>query len=492
MTNCPIVEHHKPTPTAGDLRAVERLATCIRRERPRLALEEDIRDLVPSSLDDAPTLHLDDLSAIAHFESGRDARYYQERARLRAGNGDFVVTAGLVADGYESYCREQLGLGSVHWLHPRPAKNPLRIAEACWEDHSIRSLLVDSVRAGDLTYLHPHMGTLAVWELAALLRDASQCPLKVIAPPPRLSAWVNDKIAFTDTVLRLFGQEFVPRTTSACNFAILADRVQKLASSSPTIGLKLPNAAGSDGTIVLDGRTLVGKPLALVREELKKALRTLDWNGASELLVDSWETEIVCSPSAQLWIPPQEHGEPIVEGIFTQIVEGPTGIFVGSAPAQLPGEVSQEIATRCWLLGRLFQQLGYLGRCSFDLILVGPSPTAARLEFIECNGRWGGTSAPMTLMNRLFGNWAAQPYVTRVCNVAETDRTSFSRLLEDVGPAAFDRRTRTGNILFSMPGRLKAHGAIDVISFGDTIAEAEARLKTLVCLDFVCDRQSTG
>jgi hypothetical protein len=480
MKNCPIVKHHERTPTVGDLDAVDNLAACIRRECPSLALQEDFQDLVPDRLDDAPTLHLDDLSEIAHFEVGRDARYYQERARLRAGNGDFVATGAPVAEGYESYCCEKLGLGSVHWLHARPAQNPLRIAEACWEDHRIRSLLVDSIRAGSLRYLHPHMGTFAVWELAALLRDASQRSVKVIAPPPRLSAWVNDKIVFAEVVSRLFGRDFVPRTLSAFNFAILADRVRKLASSSPTMGFKLPNAAGADGTIVLDGRTFVDKPLWLVREKLKQALSAIDWNGASELLVDHWETEIVCSPSAQLWIPPQEQGEPIVEGIFTQIVEGPTGIFVGSAPARLPGEVTEEIATRCWLLGRLFQRLGYVGRCSFDLILVGTSPTAARLEFIECNGRWGGTSAPMTLMNRLVGDAAGQPYVARVCDVAEPGRTSFLRLLKHVGPAAFDRARRTGELVFSMPGRLQACGAIDVVSLGTTIAEAEAHLKKFV------------
>ena len=84
------------------------------------------------------------------------------------------------------------------------------------------------------------MGTFAVWELAALLRDASKSPVQVIAPPPQLSAWVNDKIAFAEVVTRLFGPEFVPRTLSAWNLATLAQRVRDLACSSRIIGIKLP------------------------------------------------------------------------------------------------------------------------------------------------------------------------------------------------------------------------------------------------------------
>ena len=137
MNNCPIVEHHKPSPSAADVAAVDQLATCLRRERPRLVLEDDFRDLVPRRLDDAPSLHLDDLTAIPHMDAGLDVRFYQERARLRAGTGDFVATSAPVADGYESYCHEKLGLGSVQWLHPRPTRNPLRIAEACWGDQEI-------------------------------------------------------------------------------------------------------------------------------------------------------------------------------------------------------------------------------------------------------------------------------------------------------------------------------------------------------------------
>ncbi len=479
MKNFPIVENHRPSPTTADIARVDQLAAGMRREFPQLALPDDFRSLVPRRIEEAPVLHLDDLTAIPNLDAGQDVRFYQERARLRAGDGDFVATSSPVAAGYESYCRDSLGLGAVQWLCPRPAHDPLKVAEACWEDERVRSLLVDAIRAGALRYMHPHMGTFAVWELAALLRDASGCPFQVIAPPPGISRWVNNKIAFAEVVTRLFGPEYVPRTSSAANLAVLASRTRDMANSSLAIGIKLPSSAGGDGTVVLDAKSLTGRSLRAVRDKLKEALPALNWSGESELLVDSWETEIISSPSAQLWIPSQEEGEPVVEGIFAQIIEGPHGLFVGSASVILPSGMTDEIVTRCWLLGRLFQQLGYLGRCSFDLILVGKE-TSARLEFIECNGRWGGTSAPMTLMNRLFGKWAGQPHVTRVCKIPQLGRMSFPQLLDRVGEERFDRTARTGHIILSIPGRMAARSAIDVIAIGDDAADAKTRLREFV------------
>jgi hypothetical protein len=181
---------------------------------------------------------------------------------------------------------------------------------------------------------------------------------------------------------------------------------------------------------------------------------------------------VICSPSAQLWIPPEAQGGPIVEGLFSQVCEGPTGIFVGSRPAELPEDITRDIVNRSWLLARLCQRLGYVGRCSFDLILVGSSWDASKLQFIECNGRWGGASAPMTLMNRLFGDWTRRPYVYHVCDARGLDRWSFADLLDLVHENLFDHRTQRGGLVITMPGRMPARSAIDVIALGETVDES--------------------
>src|SRR5690606_34224305 len=80
------------------------------------------------------------------------------------------------------------------------------------------------------------------------------------------------------------------------------------------------------------------------------------------------------------------------------------------------------IAREAVLLASLFQQLGYFGRCSFDTILVGPDPATAEVHWAECNGRGGGTSIPMTLVNRLTGDWAETPLAVVVPEEPVPDR----------------------------------------------------------------------
>ena len=477
MNHLPIVAQHVPTPTAAERSRAEQLATELSRERPELVTPDELRDLVPQQLWEAPTLCLDDLSTIPLLDHAYDVRFMQDRARLRAGDRDLVASCTDVVEGYEQYCRDYLGLGNPTWLRPAGGAHPLCVAAACWEDRGVRRKLIHAVRAGELFYVHPHLGNRPVWELAMLLREASRRPLQVIAPPPALAAWANDKIAFTGIVERLFGSRFVPKTEQAANFATLADRVRDLLAESRMLILKLPDSAGGAGNVVLECEPLIGHSLEAIREQLKTSLAGLAWQGERPVLISSWESPVLCSPSAQLWIPPLREGGPVVEGVYVQTLEGRDGVFVGSRPARLPAAIQQELVDRCWLLARLFQRLGYLGRCSFDLLLVGDSLDAGRLEFIECNGRWGGTSLPMTLMNRLFGNWLAQPYAAREWSAAGLGELEFSDLLSAFASDLFDARTGRGWLILYNPGRMHSHAGINAITLGRTWEEAAERLQ---------------
>lgn len=464
MNSIPIVEHLRANPTRELCKRVDQLAAALGEERPELKLADPFRHLVPDRLDDGPAFHIDDISEIPRLDAGKDIRFYQDRARLRAGDNDVIASCGDVVEGYEEYCRNFLGIGSPQWLRPKPARVPLRIAEACWEDADVRASLIAKLRHGDLQYMHPNMGTPAAWEVALLLQRETGRPLKMIAPPPGITVWVNNKIAFAATVKRLLGPTFVPRTESAWNFAMVAQRVKELAQECRVIGLKLPNSGGGDGNLVLDAEPFRGQSLSAIRETLKHTLQAIDWSGHSQLLIDSWETDVVSSPSAQLWIPPEQDGLPVVEGIFVQTIEGARGMFVGCVPARFSSGLTQEIADDCWLIARLFQRLGYIGRCSFDMILVGKSLDECRVEFVECNGRWGGTSLPMTLMNRIFGDWYEQPYSVQVFHdISGLDQVSFEELMRFLGNDLFDVRTGHGSIILYNPGRLRYQCGISAI-----------------------------
>ena len=476
MATIPVVAQHRAEPTSCQLADVDRLAEELRRERPELGLHEEFRPLLPGMLEDAPTLHLDDLSEIPMVDRDGPIMFMQERACLRAGGGDLMACSAPPVAGFGSYVRDRLGLGSIEWLNPPPPRsNTLRLAYACWEDRATRHRLVHKLRRGELTYLHPHMGTVSVWVLAALLHRASRRPVKVIAPPPGVTRWANHKVAFAETVTRLFGPEWRPRTEAADNYATLSHRVAALATTSRMLAFKLPDSAGGRGNVVLDAAPFRRMPLRAIRTELKERLRPLAWSGSGRLLIESWERDVLCAPSAQLWIPPLAQGPPVVEGLFEQILVGREGCFQGCTQANLPEALDREMTTRAWLLAALFQRLGYVGRCSFDLLLVGDSLDSARLKFIECNGRWGGTSGPMTLMNRLFGSWTAQPFAALKCQMPGLDRLRFLDLLEGLGPDLYDRRTGRGWILVYNPGQLVSLSSIQYLALGPTWDEAVRR-----------------
>lgn len=477
----PIVRHHQPAVSSGRLGWAEKVAVRLGEEHPEFRVKELFQPLVADRLSDAGTVHLDDLSTIPGLDRFGDVTFMEDRARLRAGDGDFVASCNPPVPGWDRYCREHLGLGSVTWLHPQPERNPLCVAAACWTDRDVRRTLIGALRSGELRYLHPHLGNFPVWAVAALLQRASRRPLKVIAPPPGLTHRVNDKVWFAQTVKRLFGEESIPWTASAYNPATVAALVREVAPRASRIVIKLPDSAGGAGNIVFDASRFRARSLGEIRRDLKDTLPDLIWSG-ERVLVACWETDVLYAPSAQLWLPPAAEGLPVVEGVFEQLLEGPEGVFAGSRPANLPADLLQEIVDRSWLLGYLFQRLGYLGRCSFDLLLVGANLASSRLVFIECNGRWGGTSTPMTLMNRVFGDFRTRPYAARKIIVPHLDRVSFAEVVEYLGADLYDVRSGTGDLILYSPTVTPVSG-LQVLALADSWEAATRRINHTVPLE---------
>jgi len=470
----PIVPHASCTPRpylhARALALAERLRTTY----PDLIPRGLFRPLIPTTLDDAPALHLDDLSTITRISRFYDPSYLEDRAVFRAMPGDLVASCAPGGEAFEAYVRDQLGLGTVTWYRPTPLSTSLGVATACWADRGVRRDLIGAIRRGNLRYVHPHLGNAPAWTTALLLRNASRRPISVIGPHPGLTRRVNDKVWFAEVARGLFGHAAVPPTAAAYNLATVAMVVRSLCTTSRRIVFKLPSSAGGSGNLVVPSRELRGRSLGTLRSDIRNRLAELGWTGEGPLLVGAWETDVLQAPSTQLWIPPENVGLPVVEGVFQQLIEGDAGAFTGSRPADLPPDLTQAMVEQSWLLGRLFQRLGYVGRCSFDLLLVGRDLDNCRTEFIECNGRWGGTSGPMTLMNRLFGDWTCRPYATNECEVAGLGALSFSDVLEAFGDDLYDARTGTGSLIFYNPGALQSHQEIDVLVL-DRSWEAAAR-----------------
>ncbi|MDH3450993.1 MAG: hypothetical protein OEN20_01140, partial [Gammaproteobacteria bacterium] len=257
----------------------------------------------------------------------------------------------------------------------------------------------------------PYMGSGGVWALAGAVAARAGVPVHVCAPPPRLTRSVNDKIWFAECVDRLIGKQAIPSAWPVSSTAMLAARVAALVRDHASLVVKLPDSASSKGNVLLDAASVAGRPLGELRQYLSALMREAGWRGSLPVLLSAWEQPVLVSPSVHLWIPRTGCGYPIVEAIFEQQLTGAVGFFAGAVPTALPTTWQQRLTEEAALLGVLFQRLGYVGRCSFDAILVGTDLAGAALHWIECNGRWGGVSLPVTLAARLFGDWRTRPFV---------------------------------------------------------------------------------
>jgi hypothetical protein len=475
----PIVKHLDSRPAASVADRIESVACDLEHEHAALTVAGTLRPLVSDHLEPGPALHIDDLAGVPYLDPGVDKSFLQERARLRADDIDIVVTCLAPSATWETYYRH-LGLGAPTWLCADAADGTEAVARAAWEDRAVRRELCRAIRRDELRFVHPHMGSTAAWQLADLLRRSTRRKLSVIAPPPGLARLVNDKLVFADIVRRLLGAHFVPPTRQASNFAHLSRLVLEFAPHVKTIVVKLPDSMAAGGTVIVDAAALRDMSLAGVHAELVRRFEGLAWEGSSPLLVGCWETDVHSSPSAQLWIPPRDDGPPVIEGVFEQLLRGAEAEFFGSRAADLPAHVLAQIGEAVAGLGLLFQRLGYVGRCSFDMLLVGPTLASARLEFVECNGRWGGTSLPMTLMNRLFGDWAKQPYVATTIAYPGLDRLTLGQILEAFAPHVYDARTGAGRLIFYSGIRLREGAAVNVLTLGSTVAKAFAFVEKVV------------
>ena len=388
---------------------LERLASRLLASEPALSATDAFGARVSSGTCDAPALLFEDIGEIALL-GGRGDFALQYRSLLLAGDDDVVILAGPRSPDFERYCRDVLALGhpSVLNLPADPPGRRRKIARACAETPEVLGQILALARRHRALNIVPYIGSGSVWRLAGLIAAQAAAEVRVAAPPPRLTRRVNDKLWFAARVVEVLGRDALPPSYHAFGPAALAARVAALARRCERVVIKVPDSAGSVGNLALDAVSVRDMPLMKLRLRLLGLLRHLGWRTTFPLMVGVWDCPAFASPSVQVWIPDRADGPPIVEGLFDQVIEGPEGAFVGAAPCSLPEPWLGHLATDAFRLAYLFQALGYFGRCSFDAVLAGADHSSATLHWIECNGRWGGTSIPMTLANRLVGDWASR------------------------------------------------------------------------------------
>lgn len=437
--------------------------------RDRLDLERRLRPFEPLRYraSDAGTtaVHLDDFAAIPFLDGVSGVEHYQHRARLRARGGDVYVASTPASAGYERYCREVLGFGAVDLRTVDPAGDRLAIARACMENGALLDRLRALARRGGLV-VEPFLGAEAIWDLAAAVAAETGARVRVLAPPSPVTWIANDKANFEDLVAAVLGPGFLPESRRSASAEALAGALLELSEAGPSVALKRLRCASAMGNEVFESAAIRRHGFPGVLEIVRGFLERTGWEGDEEVLAVCWEPA-TSSPSTQWWLPPGG-GEPILGGVYEQILAGEEGIFVGSRPSSLPAEVEERIVSQSGEVAAALQRLGYVGRCSFDHLVLPDG----RVVFTECNGRWGGTSTPMNLVDRLYPG-GRPPYQAQAFVHPELAGITFERILARFGDTVHDRGPGAGRFLLYNVGPLEEFGKFDVVALGSSRSHVE-------------------
>lgn len=467
-----------PTPglTDHDRGDARRVADLLRE---RWSLDAELRPFQTFAYDshaaDWPHLHLEDVTGIPFLDGVVGIEQYQHRARVRAQHGDLFAAGTTPAPGYEDYCQQRLALGAPELILATD-EDPRAIAQAC-NTPDVLDRLADHARHAGGLVIHPYMAIAAVWELADALRARTDLPCAVLGPPPPTLWIANDKSHLSTLVEELLGPEWIVETARAKDALAIAQALSDLATRCDWVGLKRTRCASAMGNLVLDARELRAASPDELRTLVETFLTRTQWCEGEDVLIVEWlQTDL--SPSTQVWIPPASQGPPRLDGVYEQLLEGPEKMFLGSRPSTLPDALNAKMGQASLKVCDALQKLGYVGRCSFDFIVSGdPLSPDAHPRITECNGRWGGTSTPMHLVDRLFPAHRPHYVATDFYLPPSHQGMTFPELCEQLGDDLYDASTGTGRYILYNVGPLAERGKFDIIALGETPAIARQNLE---------------
>ncbi len=477
----PIVSLRQPNVADQQVRQCEILAQEIISQRAELDWQRDgfSDHIIREEIGQFPTLHLDDLSEVPLIESDASSAIFEQSARLRAGDGDWVAQSRRVEAGVSDYYEHLLEFGRVNWLYPNTEDNDARkIASACWDDQKLRQDLENSVTENGLRYIHPDVSTRHVWELAGLLQRSTRQPIQVIGPTPAVSKWANSNIEFANAAKRLLGQNrfTVRHSENASDIGLLTKIISRLSETRQQLSIKFSYETGGDGHFLVDSKIIGGLKLEQTQSYLVDLLNQNCCPKNGRVQVDVWDANVISSLSVQIWIPPLSFGDPVVEGLFEQVFPKKKGQFVGTHPVDFPSDIEQAITNDSFLLAYLFQNMGYVGRCSFDLVLAGKDLSDCRIEFIGCNARWNRTSTAMTLMNRLGISEQNKTYCAARIGVSDAWQLEFKELKQILDGQLYQPRTRQGNFVLLSPTGIAQQSSVEAIAVAESLPVADRLL----------------
>lgn len=412
-----------------------------------------------------PTLWVEDHRGI-ELISDSIANGFEYRSLALARDDDILLISRQHDVGFEQYLRDTLKLGSPRILNVTSSRHAGQaICANCLNDLDTLNLIVCVARNAGQLNIVPFRSDGHVWRLASHIAEAAGVTVHVAAPLPPLARVANQKPWFVSIARQLLGTAALPPSWPAYGPAAAAARLARLAVEHKKLVLKTPSSAGSRGNIVFESAQLGGKSLRYVRDLVVDSLASIGWSGPWPLLISVWETDALSSPSVQIWIPESCYGDPVIEGVYEQRLHGKQGVFVGATEAELDSQTRLALEYGGLQLAMLLQRLGYVGRASFDALLISSQEGENTVHWIECNARWGGVSIPMVVLRRM----GIQPYTQSIL-IAQVEPSSvieeFSHVIDKCEGLLYDRKNNSG-ILWLTPPDSGRH-SLDFIAIAES------------------------
>lgn len=399
------------------------------------------------------------------------------RSFTRSRNQDIVLGVYPLCVGYNEYLARYLDWENIHYFQVQQnlMSENLGLFRPLLDDTKAYDKLVKVTRIEQDFVIHPYQGILSAWKAAALLKSQGCHSIKVLAPIPKLADIVNEKHHFCSIVQRLLGKEEVIDWAIATSIPEIFQNISKLSGYSSGLAIRIPNLVFGFGTLLLTRDKVNRTSKDELHNEIFKWIDKVNTIPTDDkpFLITRWEEDVLVSPSVHLWIPPKKNHEPMIEGVFDQSFSPNDPLtFQGSRVSQLPVNIIERVERAAFLLGCLFQKMFYVGRCSFDLIVCGKSFEKTTIKFVECNGRWGGTSIPMSFMNRVFGDYRNHPYVAGIWKNTSGEIIQFEDLISKLDDILYNVFTKRGWVILYNPGALSEMNRIYFITLGSSYEEA--------------------
>ncbi len=459
----------KDSVTSEQLQLIDGIASKYLRNTPTLDSTDIFGAGVTQGLLPGPCIFLGEVSSLESQASDRiaDMEYLMT---LIAREGDVMLLSGTRNTEFEKYRKDELQLGEIKVIDTSgDALSQLTSKTPVPSLQKLIDYLKNKFTTENINIV-PFCGSPSVWALASYIASQTGLRVSVAAPAPKLCSLANDRLWFRDLARSLFGPEDIPMTKPAYGPDSLVQLIRAFAKRFSNVVVRIPDGIDIYCNVKMDSKKVMSCTDAELTSLVTGVLKDHDWDNKYPLMVEVWDTEMLSSPTVQVWVPVKGSGSPIVEGIYDRSLLSVSDRLVIAKPAAIPATNKETIVNEAIQLAYALQQLGYYGKLELEGVISGADFVNSHLHWTGCNGRWSGLTLPVALSNRLFDTEKSIVSIAQL-TLKDTKKSCFSTVHSALYDLLFTKSNRQARVLLPMPGG--SSQTTQFMTIGSNTAQAE-------------------